>query len=149
MPAASAASDRVTLDVRGAVLNCRQRTFGVSLPHPSNPSTPLHSPPLSPEGLSMTKVLRALNFRYNSVLRDRTPLHLRPRARMSRGTGWCWRRWKISKNCRTRCSGATLKKCRARRPSDAKNLVTMVERRCRELPRNGLRRSYRRHRNSG
>lgn len=35
MPAASAVSDRVTLDVRGAILNCRQRTFGVSLPHPS------------------------------------------------------------------------------------------------------------------
>lgn len=65
MPAASAVSDRVTLGVRGAVLNCRQRTFGVSLPHPSNS---LHPP--SPEGLSMTKVLRASNFRYNSVLSE-------------------------------------------------------------------------------
>lgn len=60
MPAASAVSDRMTLDVRGAVLNCRQRTFGVPLPHPSRPQP-------SPERLSVTKVLRASNFRCNSV----------------------------------------------------------------------------------
>lgn len=76
MPAASAVSDRVTLDVRGE----QSLIAGIELSRFSS-----FAPRPSPQGLSETKVLRASNFRYNSVLGDRTPLHLRPWAGMNRG----------------------------------------------------------------
>lgn len=87
----------------------------------------LRPPRPPPRRLSVTKVLRASNFRYNSVLGDRTPLHLRPCARMSLGAR---RRMvltalkNIEKLLDPGLSETALKKCRARRPSDAKNLVT-------------------------
>jgi len=136
MPAAFAVSDRVTLDVRGAVLNCQQPTFGVSLPRPTVPF------PAPYRGVT-SEWRKCWEHRISGITRFTRIechfifVHARGWAEEWDG-GWCWRRWKISKNCRNRCSKTTLKKCRAHRPSDAKNLVTTIDRRHWELPRSGL-----------